>query len=414
MGDNIDGKIKKMEIDQIFNYIQIREQCGDDRFGLTYLNALKSSAERFNKYRIVVNLFDKAYSKLNKIDNGKETILFLGTRYLDLIKAVAMNYNVLILAIGLNDRINAIKLGLPYIGISHWHKAVLNGYYTPYLRREIMDKISKECISKIVNYKVKTIILWNDSLFMERIILHIFKYLGIPSVVIQHGLFQDHISKFVLDGHYSNYLMVWGKHFINYFYKKEVKEKNEIFEFGYPYIIRKEKHFNNNKNLCVVGSAHDLYDADKGKKELNTLYSICNLAVKYGFQVTYRPHPNHWKRNRPKELDKKIIIENNCPIHESVQKHAIFIGIDSTVLVETALQNCLTIQIIPEGFLCDRFEKKGICYTIDYDIKSIDSLLQNIIRNQLTPMCIDSSYISTFSSLEDMSNRLNYILERVN
>jgi hypothetical protein len=80
------------------------------------------------------------------------------------------------------------------------------------------------------------IVLPHDALPDTRAIVLVAKKLGIPTVEIQHGIYQS--NSLLPTGLYVDYVFVWGKYFKRLYLKQKIRVSRTIKILRYPYELK--------------------------------------------------------------------------------------------------------------------------------------------------------------------------------
>jgi hypothetical protein len=399
-----------MDYSIILDHLSAYENSGNKQFSMHYISWIKETVDKYNKYCYALNLVDEGWGLV--CPAKKPSTLLYKVIHPDFEKALIKTENPLILAAGSADRKRAFLRRIPYLTANHWFEIVLHAYLSndDGFRQRLLQKLVDEARRLLEIMECSSIVLWNDRLFIERVLAVAAHLENIPVLVVQHGLYQKHTSAEHFDGLLADCILVWGNHFADLVQQKKMADKDRLFVLGYPWIMPEDGSLNKTgfrgqtKDLCVVSSGHIDYDTSRGVAEMETLVSICKEALALGYDVTYRPHPNQWKKPYPPNLDCNVRIERNCSVQESIKHHDIFIGIDSTVLVETALYGKITVQVLIPEIECDNFAEQQICYSVPYRVDDLKNILNEIKLDRLIAMPWNDYFIKRRYHFEDFSS----------
>jgi hypothetical protein len=114
--------------------------------------------------------------------------------------------------------------------------------YYPYYPSNLIESLLKNDYNYLSSYiedlkdllmklKPKAIILYYDHLLTERAIVLAAKELEIPTIEIQHGIYNENQ---IITGKYAKYLFVWGEFFRDMYIKNKLRSRDEIKVLGYP------------------------------------------------------------------------------------------------------------------------------------------------------------------------------------
>ncbi len=102
----------------------------------------------------------------------------------------------------------------------------------------------------MVNMRPNFIILGNDCLPIERALILVCKKLGIPTIVIQHGIYCLEFPS--SDGKVADYILAWGKYLKDFYIKNSFRKPDDVYILGYPYKIDKNNAFSKENNNYAV------------------------------------------------------------------------------------------------------------------------------------------------------------------
>lgn len=226
------------------------------------------------------------------------------------------------------------------------------------------------------------IVLNNDALPDTRAIVLVAKELGIPTVEIQHGIYQS--NSLLPTGRYVDYLFVWGKYFKRLYLKQKIRHSKTIKILGYPYDFKPlpQEHRKQKLTVYYLGQNFELYTRDLLDVKVETVDTLNKICEKYDFEFVYRPHPGDPRELLQRKLPNVKFAPRNEILEESFRKGDIFISFNSTALVEAALRGKLCVQLKNYPVSTDNFEKLGICPRSFDTLEDLESYLGEIARAQ--------------------------------
>lgn len=259
---------------------------------------------------------------------------------------------------------------------------------------EVIDQSLTELLETLELWDPSLILVDNDALPDKRALIYVANELGIPTVEIQHGVYQ---SDYLPTGRYVDYVFVWGKFFKRLYLKSKIKSKSQIKILGYPYDIKNDikkrnKRINDRPLVYYLGQNFECYNRDLIRYKIKTLKELDEIFDELGFNFYYKPHPS----------DEMEIITKNLPhlkissldLFETFKEGDIFISFNSTALVEASIYNKITFQLINYPIPTENYEEIGACY------KSCGSVDE--IYKYLTEKC-------NFNEIEDFTVSRDYI-----
>jgi hypothetical protein len=386
----------------IFSYINVRNNIGDVNFENTYINDLKNLNEKYIRNYSAVRLIDKIQQDLfYHHHNNKDTVLFIGNKFINLALYSRRYIKPVGVVTGRKDRIEFFRYGIPYIPANEWQIKLYKAYFESNIaqKMKIIETTLDSIKATMVYFKPKCIILWNDSLFIERAIIYAAKELNIPTITIQHGIFQRISPVNAFDGWYSDYFIVWGKFFKDMYIKNEIKKENEIFILGYPFELFTSKlnetimPSSTKLKICFLGQPFENYNADMITYKIKAIENIYKVCQKLGMPFIYRPHPGEEHLLIKKYLPYIRITPKKEKLEETFKNNSIFLSINSTALIEAVIRGKVGVQIYIPEIPSDNFDKIGICYTIENNIAQIEELLTEIKLGKKKPYKLNPNYI---------------------
>ena len=342
-----------------------------------FCQGLQSTIKKYNKYRLLIGFLDRFFLKLY-VKKHKKKILFRPFKYYNIILGAKKYHQVGLIAHGNWDRLFAIKNFMVYIITSD-----LDQYVLAYLKEKnikYLYRLIKEIENKLRAIKPDYIVLWNDILPMERAIVLASKKLGIVTLEIQHGIYD---SFFPLGtGKVVDYVLVWGKYFKDLYVKQGKRKPEDIYVLGYPYLIKKNQEIKNRNNhyvVCYLGQDLEICNKDFLSVKLETANSIYKICKKLDLEFVYRPHPGDDRELLKKNLADIQFTDIGEGLEETFKKADIFISFNSTSLIEAAMRQKISLQLMNYPIKSDNFKKLGICNKTLQTFDELENYLTEII-----------------------------------
>lgn len=384
--------VEKYTLDQSDEENYVYWSCINDRINYGFkdfekylLTWYKYMGRQYNVYKPLLWTFDNLYGLLweglSREKNG-EKILFYSFKYKQLISSIQENNNAALIVNGKKDRFFALSKLCPYFSDSD-----LYGEFFRYHREKnpkYINSILNTIQKRLSSIRPSVVILPNDSLPIERAIVLSCRRLNIPTVFIQHGIYQS--SCFLLDGLAADYVLVWGNYFKKMYQDLGVNP-DRIFIVGYPY---KKTGLNQNDAIIKGSGKLKVYYLGQNYEEINsdyleikrtTLTHLNNFCKMNGVDFIYRPHP----RDDRDKISFVVSGVSMTPYHESlddsIRKGDIFISFNSTSLVEAAMKSRFCLQLRNYPIEADNFENLGICQRSFDCIEDLELFLKQIISN---------------------------------
>lgn len=216
------------------------------------------------------------------------------------------------------------------------------------------------------------LVLWNDTMFLERFLVFCGRRAGVKSICIQHGIFHDTFDCRLLDGHYTDYMFVWGKSQAD-LYTKCGYDKDRLRIMGYPFRIENLTEGKKGNVICLLGENIEITNKEIGLKKKHVYEEIARLLQNNNYKVVYKPHPY--------EIDKNFIPENieivSFSLRHAFEKYDKFIALTSTALLEATLHGKIAVQYYDDIFGGCDFSLQGFSYTTR-DLNELPLLLSRL------------------------------------
>lgn len=348
----------------------------------SFFDAQKHRIKKYNSYRLILNILDKfllgLYLKRNffmRTNQDRKNILFEGSKYPALILEAKKYHNVRFLVQGSEDRLFALSHFIGSLNINDLDSLIfcyLKEKNIKYLH-ELVEKIENKLKMLMPDY----IVLCMDMLPLERAIVLAAKKMGIPTIVVQHGMLSP--SSCMLDFNVADYILVWGEYFKDLCQKQCLRKSDDIYVMGYSYNIKKNKKISKKKyKVCYLGQDFERYNKDILPLKLETINQLSKICAKLGLDFIYRPHP---RREDQKIIGDSLLGIQITPKGETLEqtfnKADIFIGFSSTALIEATMRSKVSIQLMNFPIETDNLEKMGIC---EKSFQSLDELEKQLTK----------------------------------
>lgn len=253
-----------------------------------------------------------------------------------------------------------------------------------------------ELATKIFNkYSFSKILLYNESMMVEQIILHLTKKQKIPVFVLQHGLLYDsdemineNIFQRTLPAKTDNYL-AWGKTTKD-FIQKNTKNFEKIQIFGSIFFDRlfqnKISPYPDSGYILLVSDPlafNRITDLSILQKELynKTIEQISQIISKFNKNLIIKTHPqkNQHENETVSKINPSIKVLHSGDIQSLIKSSELVIAVDTTtVILETMILQKPVVSIrmkehygLPKIF--------NYCDQINLD--SLDSWMKSYYNN---------------------------------
>ncbi len=361
------------------------------------------AVKKYNKFKFLFialdNIFLNFYSKTK--NKNKKNILFQNSRYEYLIINTKQYHHTGLITEGKKDRLFSIKNFMGYVGLNDLDKYIL--YYLKEKKIEFLYKLLQEVNKKIKKANPNYIILRDDCSPIARAITLVCRELGIPTAVIQHGLYDSNLP--VHNCKAADYVLVWGKYFKDLLINKGIREDSEIVVLGYPYPLEKVNIQNQKPyKICYLGQDFERYNSDFLQIKLKSVKKINNLCKKMGVDFIYRPHPTDDRDMLQKEMNDVKFTDKGESLQDTIRSSDIFIGFSSTALVEASMAGKISLQLLNYPIKTDNFQDLGVCSKSFNNIVELENYLQEVFKGSNLDnfrIKFNNYYIETRGNLSD-------------
>ena len=357
----------------------------------THFDYTKKTLEQYKKYpNFFYKFFRNIYPLFNLTQKNNKKIVFQGDmgRYNSIINTAP---NTTVLGINPKSLYNFFAAKNLYYPIFDFYGDIYEG---------ILEKNDEQMYDglnvlkkNLMDINPNVLIVNSDALPTGRALVLVSKELGIPTVEIQHGIYQ---SNFLPTGRYVDYVFVWGEYFKNLYINQEIKPPSKLKVLGYPYELKTNINPPERvKTVVYLGQNLELYDDKFLQPKIDTILELKSLCDFYGFNFIYKPHPGD------KLDDLKLRLPNifftDATIADTLKKGDVFISFNSTSLIEAALHYKICIQLKNYPLKTDDFEELGICKSFD-NLKDVGRYLKEILNSRNYSKFykgVDKEYIDT-------------------
>lgn len=367
----------KKELSQflILDHFNLFKEIGFKDTEKLIFDDLQSSTLKYNQYKFILYFLDRFSLKFLR---NKTKILFEPFKYYNIILGVKKYHRVGLIAPGNRDRLIAFKNFMGYIITDDLDRHVLA--YLKEKRIEHLYRLVKETENKLMAVKPDYIVLWNDTLSVERAIVLVSKKLGIGTLEIQHGAFDS--SRPLTTGKIVDYVLVWGKYFKDLYIKQGGRKPEDVYILGYPYLIKKNQEIQKKNSHCAVyylGQNFEVYNKKFFNIKIETLKKINEICSRLGMKFVYRPHPGDDRELLKKNLTDIQFTDAGEGLEETFKKADILISFNSTSLVEAAMRSKISLQLMNYPIKSNNFEKLGVCNKTLQTFNELENYLAEII-----------------------------------
>lgn len=315
-----------------------------------------------------VGLAAKICYKTSKAFNKQKNDILvhdLLCRYPSIISALERHYNPILFGINIKPFYKSLPRKIDYYPLYDIYKVLYRGVLD--YDNDLIIKSYHQLESVVKKINPKLIVFNHDFTTDVKLMTLVASELGVPTVEIQHGMYSG--KDRVLSGNNVDYVFVWGKYFQDFYLNSPRVKDRKIKVLGYPYSVIPENHADYQKKVVYLGQPMEIYDNSYLNKKKEIIIKLNDICEDLGFELVYRKHLNEdlaWlKKNLP---GVKFTTEGET-LTETIKNNDIFISFNSTALIESALNNKISIQLINYDIPTDDFEELGICRSFTSLIK---------------------------------------------
>jgi len=328
-----------------------------------FLNRYLSQFEHHSRSKLGPVLKYFPLRLLKKIMGGNVDYIFLGNRLNYLISHLSTE-NILMFesfhrnSLNIKKSKNIYRFPLNYL---------LNNLYFIFKTDPLMEGKASQ---KLIEYTVaifritrpKALVVWNDSLFLERFLIYCARKADIKTICIQHGVFLSKTNPANLDGWYADVIYVWSE-FQKRIFTDAGLDAQKVHVLGFPYKIHGEQGRKIDKQkskICIFGQNYEDFNVALGQRKKEIFEELSAKLNEY--EVVYKLHPG--EKNPAYYPDNIEIFEGN--MEDALKCCDYFVALTSTALIEATLAGKVAIQFFHPDFPTDKFEEIGWSYTYDY------------------------------------------------
>ncbi|MDH7578555.1 MAG: hypothetical protein QHH75_12260 [Bacillota bacterium] len=363
---------------------------------------LRNVTAKFLLYRPILAIVDAVQDKM--WDQAADVVFVgaPGTKFAELIARVHRDTRVRVFVHGKNDRRFCLQKRIPYLVANQAISLIASAYAAASqqdcnaLVQAAIDSVYRD----LLRVRPKAVILWNDGQPFERVVVLAARMGGIPSLAIQHGIFQRAWLANYWDS-FADYFAVWGKYFKE-LYVAQGLDEGRVLVLGYPFFLPRKssgKVFKNGESrklqVCFLGQDFEKYSPALVFGKRNVVTTLVSACRKSGMRLVYRPHPREdvsFLRDILRDID---IISPKVPLWQLLEDAELFFSISSTALVEASLYEKIAVQVHTPEIPADNFEEIGLCYTVDSEEREVSAILEQFIQGKLQPRTVTESCIET-------------------
>jgi hypothetical protein len=386
-----------MELEAIFDHFILRTEMGESLYEEeAYLRPYQAYNRR---WKAVAPIFTAIQAWVTRAPRPQE-IGFVGLYFADLIRLTALEKRVAVFDSGLSRLAGGPKNSLSMQPV--WYESFeLHRIYMAYREQKVLDKPAVERVisgfqRRLERLQLKSLVLWNDVLFIERCMILAARRLGIPSFVIQHGLYMsDQADPRIIGGNWADYVLTWGDFFTEMFVNAGIAPRERVKLLGYPRTFNRlpARLISETPVVCVLGQDWERYgtDLELGKRRFTQNLIEASKAV--GMLVVYRPHPGESRGWVQKHFPEVNLTPAGESLADAIGKYDVFVSLTSTALVEAGMHGRIALEVIDSGFVQDDFAQVGACHSRPNTVAALTVFLAEVRSKYIQAFPVLESYV---------------------
>lgn len=305
----------------------------------TYPDLIKNRNKkptRFIKY--VLNYWQSIRKKPKK----KGNLLFLEHKFENIARNLSKDYNIYLLHDSIRIYREYYKQKYFQYFYRNWLKKVDRSFITHDM------SFAKKALIDVQNYLIKNnidiVFTGNDKMFMEKLILMAAQNIGVPTVVIQHGIYTDEISFAKLKtADTAENFWTWSQYIKDCYLKRYNKAESSVKVIGYPFTLLEKKRAER-EAVLFLGNNYRKGSNIEGVKYIDKARTVLEVCNELGIPFHYRPHPGEIIDSEYGEIGGHTTGDRT--LLEDLDSVSIVIGDVSSAMVEAVLCGKNVIQIV--------------------------------------------------------------------
>jgi hypothetical protein len=384
-----------MDLEGILAYPAECAARGEREFEESYVRLLKRFSVKYYRYRPLIALLEKSTASLRRA--GTVDIVFLGTSFLQLMLQARSNHSIASLVQDELELRTARQHAIPLHMAWKWKADLYKAYAVndDRTRLDLLERIVADIESVLRHASPLVVVMRNDSLFLERAVIQAARLVGIPTVTIQHGLFQRAPAAHVYDGYWTDHMLVWGDYFRDLYLENGILPEARIHVLGYPFPVTKSPApaGTGPRSICLLGQPWEMYIASLREMKHQVISTFIDACARLETGLVYRPHPAEDRDELHASFPALVLTDEAEPLTRTIDHCDLFLSWTSTALIEVALQGRSAVQIWSDIVPMDDFSVIGACYSIEGNQEGITGFLEGVKQSSYPPMAVSDHYI---------------------
>jgi hypothetical protein len=334
----------------IFGYLDAQKPFSPTMFGFV-LDSYKRTLRKNTPFSLL-------FKYLSFRPTTEARYIFVGGKYADLMRGLPREE---VLVIGLfNDWLHCLRHRIPFASGLPVLRAVLKNVDNA----EYLVDSTLHGILPLPGDRTRYVILFNDSLPLERTYCLLAKEKGLRTACVQHGVFTSASPPRVYDGGIADLMLVFDEHQRRLLVEGGVPaDKVRIIGFHSDMTRTESLAAGRKRRVCILGQPWGAYYPEIETRYHALLERVIPALKQAGLNLAFKPHPSE---QAAPYLDRYEPIER-ASLERCLGKYDVFISFTSTALIEATLAGRVAIQIFDPAFMADWFEDHRYAYSVERD-----------------------------------------------
>jgi len=394
-----------MEFIDIYQDYEIKKKCNESRvYDEVYISSMKP-----NRLRDFIKAITNIIFRWDCLRLKKKKIMILGSRFEKIINDQKDEYDFIIV----EDSVRAfLKFKYKKNGVVFnsflWDKKIYHSFITHDM--SFVEKVIKQIQLFIKKNGIQIVLMGNDKLFLERAIKIAAESMGIPVVIIQHGIYTIESFSKSLTANTAKHFWVWSD-YIKDMYLGYYNCNVDVKTIGYPYEI-KDIGKSREKNVLFLGNQYFNLNKDEGEAYFEMALKVRKICEKNNWNFKYRLHPAERKNDKYNKLN----VSKNKDLIDDIEWAAVVVGDVSTAMFQASLYRRPVVQLIWSNRSKKTLNDKMYSFTIKCQNSWIDinAALCRAFEYEDQPN-LDYYYMYINKNFrDDIRNYINELVEKRN
>lgn len=374
----------------VFGYLEEQRPFSPTMFGVV-LDSYRRTLRKNTPFSLLFNY-------VSFRPTGKARYIFVGAKYADLTRGLPRDE---VLVIGLfKDWLHCLRHRIPFASGLPVVRAVLKNVD----RAEFaIDRALRDLLPPPPGDLTRYLILFNDSLPLERAYCLLAREAGVRTVCVQHGVFTSASPSRIYDGGVADLMLAFDDH-----------QRQLLVQGGIPADTVRVIGFHSDmarrgglasgaqRRVCILGQPWGTYYPEIEIRYHALLERLIPALVQAGLSLAFKPHPS--ERAAP-YLDRYQPIES-ASLDRCLDNYDVFISFTSTALIEATLAARVAIQIFDPAFMADWFQDHRYAYSVESD--NWERLLDLVLNATPLPLGSDRCIAHRFLGAINESDRATH------